>query len=223
MWYFDEAIGVNWNDETGAVVDADTGEPAGHITDYMEDEDEFAPEDDLGELSPVDVRALEQAIGENYQSALNDLRSGLMDLREDQAADEGYEAARYEDQLAAAAAAQEARDFQESLHQLSTRVGRPLSHTEAARIERLIPASYDDGDFVRAAEQLGIKSFREKQVGGGGQSARVSYMNERMAELEKAQTEIDAQSVASPDHGDARGRASHYADLFEQAGGMDGN
>jgi len=182
--YYDEEHGVYVDPEDGTVYNTD-GERIG-VADF---------EDDFDDTDADDVALFEAA----HRAASDDAREELARINsriEQLAARDVYEAGRADVQAEAQellnAEAAQADAYEDAMRTLATKLGRPVSNSEASRIAERLPQEYDQQDILSAAAQEAVTSFTER--GARGREARTSYFNDRLSEIENASSDEEHDS-----------------------------
>src|SRR5215208_3478556 len=99
--------------------------------------DEYYDNDELGDsgLSPEDYSAISESLRENYSAALADLNDRMSAYEADHAYAEGAQSVLDQAEAQVAADEQAESDWQESMQSLATKLGRPISQSQAEKIE----------------------------------------------------------------------------------------
>ena len=167
--------GLYWDDETDGVYTADGG-----FYGYLDENAQFV------DVSDGMTEAAAEAL---YNAGAEAARDLMFEEREERALETGYSTAVAELEDIEAEQAESDGDFDTAMEELAGRLGRPVSETEAARIDALLPdREYTDDDVSTAAVRLGIRPFHstgDERSQARAAEARSEYLNARAHEMDQ--------------------------------------
>jgi hypothetical protein len=158
----------------------------------LEDGNGYSPEewDQMAEDRLGEMRALHD--GASGQQQLEALRREVANLREEDAASQGYQAARDEDAELEADQEDALEEVEDAMELLASNLERPVSVSEAEDVLSQLPENanlQDPETLIEAGRRAGVHRFTSADPSDTrsnieAKGAREAYINERTAEQE---------------------------------------